>query len=877
MSPNSNAALLASLADPIAAEVSSSGGKSAGLQRMIAAGLPVPPGFVVTTAAFDAIVGQNEGFRRAVDRLHSCAEGNPLRDGAQAVREAVLACPLPEAFSRQVIQAWETETNCASVAVRSSATAEDLANASFAGQQDSFLSIETQRELLEALRGCWASLFTERAVVYRRTHGFEKAHVSMAVVVQKMVHADAAGVLFTADPITGQRGISVIEAVAGLGDALVSGRATPERYRVRACDGAILQRLGASGTPLESHQGLVTTQALIELNTLARSAEAKAQMPMDIEWAVEKNRVWLLQARPITTLWPLVDGKPLPGYRVFVSFGHLQVYTSPMSRVGLSMFARMAPLRRDPETGLSTLVRIAGERAYLDVTPAISRKPFDRLFPQLLMLVSEPMAERVKTAAARAEVKELADSERADLSVVFPIMAKLLQNAIRNVLSDPQHARDALVEDLEKLIQDQNKRLANATNVEGRLHILIEDLGDQLVQIMQAMIPRMAPAILLSRALPKLSAWLAPDLDSRQLLQGLEGNITTEMDMALTDIADIARNVPALVDALKHADPAIQLEPLRNDRICTDFFRAWDAFLDRYGHRGAGEIDPGTPRWREDPRIPLRSVAGALERPPGALREQHRALAKRAEECRDKLVAAARNKPLGSLLAPFTAGIIDRMRTLLGAREHHKYYMILTIDRLRTCVLEAGQFLHNAGTLESNDDIWLLELNEIRDALRAVAQGKRPFLHALVRERRVLREKYAYMTPPSVFTSDGEIVAFVDKRDLPANSLAGTSVSGGTYEGTARVVHDPATEGLSAGEVLVAKFTDPGWTPLFGHAGALVMEVGGQMTHGSVIAREIGIPAVVAVEGATSKIRSGDRIRVDGERGFVTVLQGEIS
>lgn len=866
--------MLVSLADPIAANIAQCGGKSAGLHKMTRVGLPVPPGFVVTTSAFDTIIGDNPDFRLALSKLNTCGEGSALREGAAAVRAAILSRALPEAFADYVIRAWETWTNRAPVAVRSSATAEDLANASFAGQQDTFLSIETKTALLEALRGCWASLFTERAVVYRRAHGFDQAKVSMAVVIQCMVEANSAGVLFTADPVSGQRGISVIEAVAGLGEALVSGHATPERYRIRTRDARVLERVSTHGGPLEESQGLLDDRTLLELNALGRQAETHANNPMDIEWAVEKNKVWLLQARPITTLWPLLEGKPLPGWRVFMSLGHLQVYTSPLSRVGISTFQRLIPLRRDPRTGLSTLVRHAGERVFVDMTPALGHAPFRKLLPILLENVSEPIAERLKVAAEREELRDLPTDERANLATVLPIVFGLWTRALRNAVANPQRTRDTFLSELETIIHHQHERIEAAPTLEKRLEILHDVLGTLLVDIMKRLIPRMFPALFFNKILPRWARWIDATIDHRLLLQGLEGNITTEMDMALADLGDIARDEPLLIAALKSEDPKSAIEGLRGNSACARFFQAWDAFLARYGHRGAGEIDPGVPRWREDPRIPLRSIAGALERPRGALREQHRLLARRAEECRDRLVTAARKKPLGFLAAPLTEGLVNRMRTLLGAREHHKFYFILTIDRLRTTILEAGTYLKNAGALQSADDVWLLELPEIRNAVHEVGQARQPVIQALVDERRALRDRFAHATPPSVVTSEGEAITYAAPKDLPANSLAGTSVSGGLYEGTARVVRDPAQEQLSAGEVLVARFTDPGWTPLFGHAGALVMEVGGQMTHGSVIAREIGIPAVVAVEGATAKIRSGDRIRVDGERGFVTILEG---
>lgn len=868
---------LVPLEHPAAAETSQCGGKSAGLHLLMRADLPVPPGFVITTRAFDALIRAREEFQRAVSLLQTADEGPALRERAQAVREAVLAQPFSDTFTNEVIAAWKSITQNAPVAVRSSATAEDMSNASFAGQQDTYLNIKTERELLESLRACWASLFTERAVIYRRNHGFDDSRVSMAVVIQRMVNADAAGVLFTADPISNRRDIFVVEAVPGLGEAFVSGHAAPERYRIRTRDGKVSERIGTDGKPLNENQGLLSAEILAQMHVLGQKAQRNAGTPVDIEWAVEKNQLWLLQSRPITTLWPLPEGKPLPGWRVFLSFGHMQVYTAPLSRVGVSMFARMLPLRRDPETGLSRLVRNAGERIYFDVTPALSRPPFNKLILRFLESAGETIANRVEVAAKRDEIHSLPASERPNLPVVLPVVLRFMGQALNNVRKDPKQMRDIYQDELQQTLQQMRERLQQADTLEKRFNVMFDEFGTLLGSIMTSMLPRMMPAVITSRLFPTWVAWVAAELDSRIFLQGLEKNITTDMDMALADLADLARDIPALVTALKSTNPVQSVELLRANEDCFAFFKAWDTFLHMYGHRSAGEIDPAVPRWREDPRIPLRSIAGSLDRPRGALRAQHRTLARRAEECRDKLLVSAREKPLGFVIAPITRTLIDYMRTMLGAREHHKFYLVQAIDLLRSVVLEVGEYLANMGSLSAADDVWFLELPEIKSALADIQAQKTTSLKSLVSNRRELRDRYAHMTPPAVLTSDGEAISPAIKRDVPANSLAGTPVSGGICEGTARVVHDPATEDLGAGEILVARFTDPGWTPLFGHAGALVMEVGGQMTHGSVIAREIGIPAVVAVEGATQKIRSGDRIRVDGERGFVTVLEGAIA
>lgn len=877
MNSRDMSSFLVSLDHPTAADISQCGGKSAGLHLLMCANLPVPPGFAITTRAFESILGANQEVQRAIAQLRTADEGPALREHARLIRETILATTLPDAFVHEIIAAWRSITQAAPVAVRSSATAEDLHNASFAGQLDTYLGMDAPNAVVESIRACWASLFTERAVIYRRSRGFDDSRVSMAVVVQRMVNADAAGVLFTADPISNHRDIFVVEAIAGLGEAFVSGHAAPERYRIRTRDGKVSERIGTDGKPLNENQGLLSAEILAQMHALGQKAQRNAGTPVDIEWAVEKNQLWLLQSRPITTLWPLPEGNPLPGWRVFLSFGHMQVYTAPLSRVGASMFARIMPLRRDPQTGLSTLIKNVGERVYIDLTPALSRAPFNKLIPRALESASEAIAERLKVAANRDEIHSLPTSDRTNLFVVLPVALRFMGRALNNIRKNPKQVRDIYLDELQHIIHDIRKHLQAAGSLENRFNVMFDEFGELLTSIMTSMFPRLMPTLVISRFLPAWIAAIAPEVDSRVLLQGLEGNITTEMDMVLADLADVARDNPALVTALKSIDPVQNLEKLRSDENCIAFFQAWDAFLHAYGHRSAGEIDPGVPRWREDPRIPLRSIAGSLDRPRGALRAQHRTLARRAEECRNKLVDAAHDKPLGFVVAPVTKTLIDYMRTLLGAREHHKFYLIQAVDLLRSVVLEAGEYLAKTGALDAPDDIWFIELPEIKSALADARAQRTTSLQALVSKRRELRDRYAHITPPAVFTSDGEAISPTLKHNVPKNSLAGTAVSGGLYEGIARVVHDPATEDLGAGEILVARFTDPGWTPLFGHAGALVMEVGGQMTHGSVIAREIGIPAVVAVEAATQKIRSGDRIRVDGERGFVTVLEGALA
>ncbi|MEO5729871.1 MAG: PEP/pyruvate-binding domain-containing protein, partial [Byssovorax sp.] len=626
---------------------------------------------------------------------------------------------------------------------RSSATAEDLADASFAGQQDTFLSIETEEGLLGALRGCWASLFTERAVSYRRQRGIESAQVSMAVVIQRMVRADAAGVLFTADPLNGRRGVSVIEAVAGLGEALVSGHAKPERYRVRASDRVVLERLGSDGAPLAPDAGLLKDHAIEALCALGARAEVDAGVPQDIEWAMEDGRLSLLQARAITTLWPLPEGEGPPGWRVFLSFGHVQMYTPALSRVGSSLFRRLIPAYRDERTGLSSLVRVAGERLYIDVTPLLAREPFGTLLPRFVAVGSEPIAARLAAAKQRDELRALPRGTGVSLWSLAATMLPIAGSAMRVVLGDPENARSRYLTWLHRHQAQQQARLDRARGVAERLEVLFDELGGAFEWLLlRGACPRLMPALVIEKLLAQMVPWLLPDGDYRVLLQGLEGNVTTEMDLALSDLADLARDVPSLVAALRSDDARAVVAALRGDPALTAFFAAWDAFLARHGHRSVGEIDPAVARFREDPRVPLRSIAGALDRPRGALREQHASLARRALARRDELIAAARRKPLGALLAPFVGALVDRARVFFGVREEHKFVIVETVDQVRGVVLEAGALLVREGALASLDEVWLLELNELLDAVRAVEEGRVPSLRALVVGRRASKERY---------------------------------------------------------------------------------------------------------------------------------------
>ena len=375
-----------------------------------------------------------------------------------------------------------------------------------------------------------------------------------------------------------------------------------------------------------------------------------------------------------------------------------------------------------------------------------------------------------------------------------------------------------------------------------------------------------------NRLLGQLMRELGDADDLVAVARGLPGNVTTEMDLAVGDLADIARRSSDLVHHLRCSDAGTALTTARTIPGGGDFMAAWDRFIACYGMRGPSEIDISRPGWAEAPRSLLQMVIANLQNSTsGAHRAKQAQLAAAGEAAGERLITAARRGPGGPLRAALVRRLVRVARNLAPIREHPKYAIMRLRGLVRAVILDNAARLHAQDRLDVLDDVWFLDRNELTAALADPTQT--------IRERIALRKadlaRYRHMTPPRVITSDGEIPSLdMTRNDLPAGALAGTPVSAGVVEGRAKVVLDPQHDLLGPGEILIAPFTDPGWTPLFINAAGLVTEVGGLMTHGSVVAREYGIPAVVSVSDATKKIKTGQRIRVHGDKGYVELLDG---
>lgn len=873
-----------------AADLPLVGGKGANLGEMARAGFPVPPGFCVTTAAFRRFLAEVDA-NWLYGRLESLdvADLDAVRQTGQAIRTYLQATAVPEEVATAVCAAWQAQGSKHAYAVRSSATAEDLPTASFAGQQDTYLNVVGQEALLQAVRNCWASLFTDRAILYRQQNGFDHREVLLSVVVQRMVQPQIAGILFTADPVSNHHGIASIDASYGLGEALVGGLVSADLYRVdqrtwqvvtaQIADKQIAIRPSPGGGTIQEtipdaqrRQRVLGDEQAVRLARLGVRVAAHYGRPQDIEWALADGELFLLQTRPITSLFPIPAPAPADGgLHLYFSFNHAQVMTDPMPAMSGSLWRLILPFGRPSDREYNAYMLPAGGRLYVDISPLLANHLGRQIIPRAFAFADPLSAGALPALIARDEVAQrpvTAVKTRAILRLILPVLAK----ALRLVWFE---APETAVADVNGLIDRYNRQaqaqLAAAPPGLARVQTAWELLSRVFPDHAMRLPAYIAAGIMARVLMERLTRSFADPADFTAVQRGLSGNVTTEMDLAVGDLADLARPWPELAALITWVNTGDALNQAADLPGGPEFLAGWRDFRQTYGMRGPGEIDISRPRWQDEPASLLRIVAGNLQTGEmGNHRRHQETLAAAGEAAAARLVQGARAGRLGPLRARLVGRLIRAVRHYLPVREHPKFMLIRLLGEVRQVLLETGAMLVDDGRLDRPEEVWHLGLDEVIAALQNPDEPLRP----LVAGRQAALAHYRQLRPPRLITSDGEIptVQYAG-ADLPPGALPGKAVSAGVIEGVARVVLDPATEVLAKGEILVAPFTDPGWTPLFINAAGLVMEVGGLMTHGSVVAREYGIPAVVGVLDATRLIQTGQRIRVQGDLGYVEILE----
>ena len=895
------------------ASLALAGGKGASLARMLRSGLPVPDGFLVTTHAYQAFTSANHLDRRIGEILADlplASDPETLEEISSNIRSLFEAGDMPPGLEDEIREAYD-RLGQPPVAVRSSATAEDLPDLSFAGQQDTFLNVVGSQELLKAVVRCWSSLWTARAIGYRARNEILLEGLSLAVVVQRMVDSRAAGVLFTANPVTGLRTEMVIDAMVGLGEALVSGKIEPDHYVVDVSTGQITDKtLGAKAVSVRSQAGGGTTildenageiqalpdEQILALVGLGQRTSSLFGSPQDIEWAWAEGGLYLLQSRPITSLYPLPEGMQPEPLKVMFSFGAVQGMLDPITPLGqdvvfqvFSSGARLVGIRLTHET--QTILYLAGERLWVNITPLLRNSVGRKVVPIALSLVEPSVHQAIFTIwddpRLQPTKRGLSFSARRQLAY---LLVPLSANVLLNLLA-PNMRRKAIVARGERLLRVFRERCAVSMKVERHARLAhladgLPDLSDKelprtLILLISAVASGVASLNLVSIISGSLSADKHPNRPLPmsdlvlEITRGSPFNPTTEMDLALWQVAQTIKQDPPSLDAFSRLSAAGLSTRFMAGDLPPVAQRAFTQFLEKYGLRGFAEFDIGRPRWQEDPTHVFDVVAGYLRiederQSPEAVFQRSLHTSK---EALAKLLVKTRLSRLGWLKAGLLRFAANRVRTLMGMREYPKFFLVRLIGILREQLLEVGREFAHAGELELPDDLFYLTFSE----LGAFASGEKWDWQTLITQRRgsYWREMHRRQVPRLLLSDGRAFYQGIGHADEGPEILLGSPVSPGSVEGRVRVVFDPRNAHLMPGEIMVCRGTDPSWTPLFLSAAGLVMEVGGMMTHGAVVAREYGIPAVVGVDQATRRLLTGQRIRLDGSSGQIIILTEE--
>jgi rifampicin phosphotransferase len=844
------------------------GGKGANLGELSRIeGIRVPAGFCVTTDAFRRVMTSVPWIDDQLDRLSRLDSGDrqAIRTLSAEIRRTLEGVAIPAELAAAITRSVTRLGGQAAYAVRSSATAEDLPTASFAGQQDTYLNVVGSAAVRQHVSRCWASLFTERAVTYRLRNGLDHRKVHMAVVVQQMLFPQAAGLLFTADPVTSNRKVVSIEASFGLGEALVSGLVNADAYQVR--DGEVVARAVAAkqlaihawpagGTrelAIESErqeQPALTDAQIVRLAQLGRLIEAHFGHPQDIEWCLVDDEFQIVQSRPITTLFP-IPATSDQGNHVYVSVGHQQMMTDPMKPLGLSVWQLTTP----------RAMAEAGGRLFVDVTQMLASAASRAALLTALGRSDPLIGDALRTVFERGDfISVRPDEDRGEMPV---------GSEPATIETDPAIVAE-LVERSQASIATLRRDIQAKSGPE-LFDFILADL-QELKRILFD--PRGLQVILAAmqaswRLSDQLETWIGENNAVDALTQSVPHNVTSEMGLALLDVADAIRPHPDVVAFLQHVEDENFLDvlpALAGGREARD---AIGAYLNQYGMRCVGEIDITRPRWSERPATLVPMLLGNIKNfEPGAGERLFEEGRQKAQAKERDVLTRLRTLPDGERKAEEAKRLIDRIRTFSGYREYPKYGMISRYFVYKQALLKEAERLVEAHVLREREDIFYLTFAELRDVVRTDQVDDQ-----LIRQRQDAFRSYQALTPPRVLTSDGEAVAGTYRRaDVPVGALTGLPVSAGTVEGRARVILDMAEADLEAGDILVTAYTDPSWTPAFVAIKGLVTEVGGLMTHGAVIAREYGLPAVVGAEHATRLIRDGQQIRVHGTEGYIEIL-----
>ncbi|GAA5528231.1 phosphoenolpyruvate synthase [Herpetosiphon gulosus] len=852
------------------------GGKAANLAALTRiAGINVPDGFCVSTEAFNNLIRTTPALGELIDQasLLTLNDRHQIGELSTSIRQLIAAITIPTELHTAISHMLSTFDPTTAFAIRSSATTEDSPTTSFAGQHDSYLNIIGEAAILKHIKLCWASLFTERTMIYRIQQRLDHRNPGLAVIIQTMVLAQVAGTMFTADPITANRTIVSIEASFGLGEALVSGRVNADTYRMQngkriatsiTSKHLAIYPLATGGTreqPIsteQQRQPALNDAQIAQLEQIGRTIERHFGQPQDIEWCLADNTFYIVQSRPITTLYPIPEANDQSKH-VYISVGHQQMMTDAIKPLGLSLWQL---------TAARPMVH-AGGRLFVDIFADLA-SPIRRVNIINALGTADPLLKDalIKLIDRGDFIPALPDdSHSPTLSQPNSGEASLeFQSQIEN---DPTIVANLIKQS--ELALAQLKQGIVTQSESALCKFILKDI-QQLKQYLTnpqsfgVIMTAMNAAAWLNQ---RMQQWLGETNAADTLSQSVSNNITSAMGLALLDVADLIRPYPAIIEYLTATNDQAFLDELAQFEGGEAVRKAIMNYLESYGMRCTGEIDITRPRWSEKPATLIPMLLNNLKSfEYGASQQKFEHGRQAALDKEQELLERLQQLPDGGQKAAATKRVIDLLRNLIGYREYPKYHIVSRYFVYKQALQKVADQLVQAKVLREPTDLDYLTFDELCSVL-----NHQTLDYQLINQRKAEYSHYQKLTPPRVMTSDGEIITGSYQRDqLPTGALVGLPVSAGVIEGRARVILTIEAAELEAGDILVTTFTDPSWTPLFVAIKGLVTEVGGLMTHGSVIAREYGLAAVVGVENATKLIQDGQQIRVDGTAGSIELL-----
>ncbi|TAH48676.1 MAG: hypothetical protein EYC68_20430 [Chloroflexota bacterium] len=888
------------------------GGKGANLGEMTRAGLPVPPGFCVSADAYRQFTAPaQETIARSLNETRM-DDANEVETKTAQLREFLIAQPMPQDIAQQILDAYaelqkqvygkKEPSSAFPIAVRSSATAEDLPDASFAGQQDTYLNVRGDEQLLEHVKRCWASLWTARAVIYRHKQGYAHEQVALAVVVQGMIESEVAGILFTANPVNNRRDEMVLNASWGLGEAIVSGLVTPDTWIVKQ-GGEILEReiankeiaieYAAEGGTRENvvprdkaEIACLNDDEIFALAQIGARVQEHYARPMDIEWAFARGKFYMLQARPITTL--TTDDRPQTTARTADELSSvtgeynrsmfIEIFPDPLSPAFLSV---IAPLF---ESMLAFTFETLGFKPPRDI-PAIgifyNQPYFHREYIQAALA---PLSPPVQAALVTQIVNPFGRHERKLPTETSPAFLGMVTRLLNFMTRFPKQLPPLLVSyraEIEKFNALKMDKLSDSELL-SRVRELLFTQASKLLNYDFLMIALIGITYQMLGTL--LEKYYGDDSEQvrAKLISGVTGNVTMETNKRIWKLAQEAKASPTVREILLTAQderlreqPRVREQPSVREKLQADgdgriFLAELDAFLEQYGHREI-RMDILYPTWGEDPAPVLQFIRGYFDADEKAspFAQQERLVREREQLAQQVDVRVERDVAGRLVVAPLFHWVLKNTQTHTRERDTMHFELTRLFPPFRRALLELGARWRTRSLLANADDIFFLTLDE----MDALAENPRP-MQSVVAERRAEFELNAQRNPPAILRDGVGVETARALNESASGQLRGIAGSPGVVTGIVRVVRGPAEfEKLQRGEILVAPLTNPVWTPLFAIAGGIITQVGGILSHGAIVAREYGIPAVMAVADATLILRDGQRVTVDGNRGVVVLEQ----